>query len=783
MIYWRFKIDGTTVEEPYGWDGATFTLERSKVYHGLDNLYTDEFTFVETGAGLIQDEFDTNGVGGSLDFLIEKSCDNITFETVFEGIINLMSFEKLNNEITVQIENSSFDRVFKNRIDMPVDLLQGVSVDGVTINTIDPVTVRLHSKEIQFKTNWELPELLPDSTPWGCTDIGGEDPNAIFSWEFFIPSGNPAAQFALSINPALAKISEEHEKTFDIFGFNPDYRGPEVSDFPISVGDFFYKNTSTLESTILLNLRLKFKSKLDANCNDSGVVEDDQTYIYYSIINEDGSQASETNVYFRDAVNTPFPGAEPYTFDVDVTDGRTLTIQPGQVVYLIISRYGQFVSGVTGDNRDIIVEYGFWFDEPNCTLQLVENDKTIPSDCKGFYVYEAFSKISSLITGQNDCFRSDYFSRALPVMQPVDLEPETDGKGWNSLITRGTLIRKMEQSNNTDYPFTMSFKDLFDAMDCRYNLGMRIETVDDVKYIRVEPKYFFYSTSPSPVSYEFVTDIKESVNVDSIFSLFNSGYQKWEMNIAKANGIDEFNSPRTWRNINKNAKNTLDRVCKFVTSGYLIEFTRREQFRAVPTTNFETDNDNFFIAVNRQSVTSTKYSDDGTSDTYDKGEVSEIGYADSYTVYATVVNILNAETSYNLRHSPFEMAMCWADYLGITQTVWNLASSKGNIQLKKWYQEVPSQIEYPSPGYPTFGFFEYNDINSSLRNRLLFSQLNSEFEIPITFEEYNDLITNSEKRIAYFCGSSDGDGFEGYISSIKYRPNVDGIASFKLNKY
>jgi hypothetical protein len=255
------------------------------------------------------------------------------------------------------------------------------------------------------------------------------------------------------------------------------------------------------------------------------------------------------------------------------------------------------------------------------------------------------------------------------------------------------------------------------------------------------------------------------------------------MNIAKVNGIDEFNSPRSWKCANKNANKTLDRVNKFIASGYLIEFTRREQFRKVPTTSFETDTEKFFIAVNREPITSVRHSLDGESESYDEGEVSEIGFGNvgDYIVYQTVEGVINGASCYNLRHSPFEAAMCWADFLGITQAVWTLAKSEGNISMKKWYNEIPSQIEYPNPSYPTFGFYEYDNIDSGLRDRLLFGQLNAEFEIPMDFETFNYLINNSQEKINYFCGDNSGTPASGWIASIKYRPNVDGMALIKLN--
>jgi hypothetical protein len=359
-------------------------------------------------------------------------------------------------------------------------------------------------------------------------------------------------------------------------------------------------------------------------------------------------------------------------------------------------------------------------------------------------------------------------------MQPVDLEPETDGKGWNNLITQGLLIRNMKQGAN-DYPFQMSFKELFDAMDCRYNLGMRIEKDGDDYFIRVEPKYYFYESEPNDVSFEYVSDIKETVNTDVIYNVFNSGYQKWQMNIAKINGIDEFNSPRTWKCSNKNANKTLDRVCKFIASGYLIEFTRREQFRKVPTTSFETDTEKFFIALNRVTVTSTKYTDDGTSDTYGLGEVSE-----TLEAFDNVSNVLNPSTCYNLRHTPREMAASWMNFLGITKDEWHVAAEAGNGIIFRRYTEFPSNSDLR---YILSAVKDNYYVSLSLIfNTKLIGQLNVEFEVNLTFEQFNQITQNSFKRIAYFCSDIDSDGAEGWISSIKFRPNVDGTAQIKLNK-
>lgn len=164
MLVYRFKINGVEVSEPTSWDGEEFVLARSKEYFGFENSYSLSLRFWGDGAAIIKTAYSTQGIESMLDFIVEKSCDGVTYTPIIQGILNCANYSELNGEVAVMLEESSFARTFKNRIDNVVNLYDTKAIDGQTLSDVQPIEIAMQSKTIkQFSILKQNDALLSES--------------------------------------------------------------------------------------------------------------------------------------------------------------------------------------------------------------------------------------------------------------------------------------------------------------------------------------------------------------------------------------------------------------------------------------------------------------------------------------------------------------------------------------------------------------------------------------------------------------------------------------------
>ncbi|MBI1692785.1 MAG: hypothetical protein FYV88_5080, partial [Bacteroidetes bacterium] len=215
---------------------------------------------------------------------------------------------------------------------------------------------------------------------------------------------------------------------------------------------------------------------------------------------------------------------------------------------------------------------------------------TDPTSCKVYMINESFARITEAISEGCMTMYSDYLGR-------TDAEPYTsisDGCGALESITKGLLIRRATLQGNEPV-MAVSFKDLFEAFCSIHNLGYGIEddSTTGGKMIRIEPmEYFFPSTIIFSADKIPMVDFANSTAKQ--YGKFNFGYEKFEA--EEFNGLDEFLSKREYRSP-LNSKNILEQVCKFISSGYSIEVTRR--IGNADSKDWRLDNEYFVICLKR----------------------------------------------------------------------------------------------------------------------------------------------------------------------------------------
>lgn len=708
MLVYRFKINDTIVEEPTSWDGEEFVLARSKEYFGFENSYSLTLKFWNNGAAIIKTAYDVQGIEAMLDFVVEKSCDGVAFTPIISGILNCATYSELNGEVSVMLEESSFQRTFKNRIDNEVNLYSTTTIDGQELSTINPIDVTLQSKTIkQFSTIKQNSALLSINA----------------SSNYTIETENNFLFFPLQIEVNDLKNVNEVLTFFHL-------KAPPLRDFatPIFINAF-----TGLESNITVSYQLQ------GNFIHETV---DSTRYIYSIFFSYGSFADENVTYivsptlYENAQNIPINLSGSFLIPGS-TEKVWLTI--AFVNYQNLNTSSPSASFFTlNSNSENFVKFN-------------SDTEFAPTTSKVFPLFSALEKVLEITTGVPDALRSDFFNDS--------------GCGGLMSITNGLALRNMLQKDLTPFPINVSFSKLYKILDSIYCIGMNIEwDLEDEKWVvRIEPRSYFYAKTHI-LTFDNVSDITIKANLNHYFSEIAIGYQKWQLNNGQLNGIDEFNTPRSYSIRNKNAKNKLEKKCDAIAGGYPIEFTRRQQYSIETTKDFETDNDLFIICLNR--VVQGEYAI-GTTNERDE-------------LFPTVLNLISPETAYNLRISPARNMVRWLRYIKIScakvDKFIKFSTSEGNALMKSTSIsscDITVQIDEHAN-------FETGVNGFSQANNELFEPQTISFEKPFDFATFAQLQGNSKVpvRINTKCGKV----FKAFLESVKFKPNGKdgGSAEFEF---
>jgi hypothetical protein len=716
-IAWRFSINGTQVEEPIGWDAIQFKLQRDDQFSGLENMLSENIVYDGVGGALIKAAYETDGIDAPLVYLVEYSCDRITYVTRFTGILNCISYKEVNGVVTVKAEPSGFHRKVKNRLDVPVNLMSSTSIGGEAMSTIDPFDLGMHSKIILYESDFIQDPTRPQLDRAPGPGVGTGDTYAY---------------------PLIATLSDLQETT-DTSTFEP------AIDNPLLYSGAIYPPGVTLR-TITIEGNLIF----DITWYDIVV------RLYLAAKDADGNplETIELDDFLLDEIN-------PQSESVNLTFSHSIDLPVDSYLYLYFEVTGEGSGGV----NSLLIDF-----DANSTLSLSEESEYPSTTAKSYLLHEVFAKLAESMTDVQDSFKSDFFGRTNSSPRTYD----TNGCGAWVAFTNGLNIRKMLDKNGNIFPITTSFNDLFESCNAEWNLGMRIEKDDTGKeFIRVEPKEYFYNLS-SVITLSNVADIETVPAIDLIYNEFEVGYDKWNLNIGKVSGIDEFNSKRNYSVPMEKAKKKLSAMSKIIAAGYTIEQTRRQQYDVNTTADFETDNDLFFICTNIAPVTSSLYTTPPVSTLYEAGTVSERN--ENFT---SIDNLLSPETAYNLRLSPARMAIKWwktlagALYYKAPATV-KFISGTGNYQEED--QQTDSCNTYDEIIQQDQGLTSDNIIGTDVDPLYIPNYVN--FQYPLTWENFLLLEANSEKVLQFSCN---GTIRRGFIKTLEFEPNSDGdTARFKL---
>lgn len=325
-------------------------------------------------------------------------------------------------------------------------------------------------------------------------------------------------------------------------------------------------------------------------------------------------------------------------------------------------------------------------------------------------------------------------------------------------ITSGISLRDFGTQCN------VSFEELFDAINAIYCIGVGYSE-QDADNLLIERIDYFYN--PEAILDFGNIDLyqskyKATVKMDEYFNRFKIGYNSWLQD--EVNTIDEFNTVREYAIPIKNTDNSREYICNFIASGYSIEWQRRQRY----TVDSNLDSEKFIICVGRSlNVTNTT-----TITLPDSSSVTvphHIYRAEVGVNFAS--NIIDPESIYNWRVSPFAMARHWSPVFA--PVVWHkldntpeplqfVAGEANFIACGEAVNNNDSSVQSAIP------ITQHCENDNVMHNDEYFSQPEEiDFSFPITADQfqllrtkpYNAIIVNKKpyfvKEIEYsFTGES-----------------------------
>jgi hypothetical protein len=237
-----------------------------------------------------------------------------------------------------------------------------------------------------------------------------------------------------------------------------------------------------------------------------------------------------------------------------------------------------------------------------------------------YQIYESFLKISQLITGNSNPFKSDFFGRTDTPLTTYT----TDGELANIFI--GKKLRGLEITS-----FATSLDNLFDTMNSIYDLGLGVEKIGGVDKVVIEDiRYFFNDNVILDISDRIDERyIKREVIPEYFYNSAKTGYNKFDYEANQ--GLEEYNISSLFSLPVKVIDNEFNNIVKLRGDTRGMMLLRQKPIINNPTEDVKGDDDIFILKTLR----------DGSN-----------FIAETDEDFSLVEFSLGSSNSYNLKYTP-----------------------------------------------------------------------------------------------------------------------------------
>ena len=145
----------------------------------------------------------------------------------------------------------------------------------------------------------------------------------------------------------------------------------------------------------------------------------------------------------------------------------------------------------------------------------IDSTEITPIGRNGFNLFDAMKRVVEVISDNQISIRSDYFDPAIDNQGHINTPQK-----WCALMTG----RELRFAAHSTFP-VLEYKELMRDVNKLFNIAVALE-VDEAtkkKFLRIEPKAYFFKNNLNAYRYEDAYDIDQSIEEDLFFSVMEFG--------------------------------------------------------------------------------------------------------------------------------------------------------------------------------------------------------------------------------------------------------------------
>lgn len=712
------------------WQDAEKVIKRSDKYDGITYVFTNEFIFIGNIVRLI-DIARANGIGEELGIEI-WSLDEETLDHVqeYSGLVDLPSAKKEINasgniQYTITTKQVGFESDFDFSFDTEVNLTEPTDLKGNPILEFARPFDYVGLQQLSLERVVDVERVGEDSFDAGQSiSYQGSRHKYYFYTINHNQINRSELEGAFQDHPTREYTDYVYEgpdptgvPLFNLSGeLSPLRNSPES---PINLGLYILKAKETGLYTIKYDWDFDFAFQAQGTAQ----VLNFRYWLLIVIVNRANHLYPDLTVLEAPNSRVTGLGIDRRRYEFNSSSLPSLNLQlnlNAEEELYIIPMQGNTVNPLVSGNvstRSSLITVN------KSNLRIEEVSKFGQTNATSYLAHEAFSRLTNKITGKFNGFRSSFYGR-------TDSQPRTydeDGPGSLTAFMNGQHLRGWTIGNagGSEKEFNTSFKDLFESEQAKHNIGLGVINNEIV----IEDINFFYDKNTELLDLGCIPNLEIEYDLDEYYNRVEVGYSEWKNQENKGGaGLEEFNASKKYNT----ELNVIDKVLKifskYITAGYTIETTRREQRFLNEEKETQNDLKNFAIALLR---TSTQI---GSATSENPAFVNETFTGDSSNPWELVEGVSFPFETYNIRWQPARMIRNWGNRIRLSIDNSNkellLQVTNGN---KNFRSKLKSESEAVSEG---------DNITSSQLDPSLFNGELYTFEQRLTNDQIKAIETN-----------------------------------------
>ena len=752
----RYKLNHNptgqqTVQEPKGFRDDDNEYVRDKSFHGIFPQMTNNLTFYNDGGYFIENIYSQYGINAEIILTKEeRNPKTDVWEQSYTGFLDLSTYSKENEGVSIKFVSSGLLRVIKARQNEKIELDRLDTLNGDTIPYLEPSEVALDGRDILLKSLLETQEI--DSS----TDN--------FSMRFQTKNSRTA-----SLAVPMAEIYSSDVKIFapNEFSFTST---PDIG----RVESLFYLPNDR-DKILNINIKCGFDIVQPSSIDISDISSDANLRLYL-VIFENGESYNvkdriplSGNIIYRNGLRLTRVDASYVNSSFELLTGESLSLQ----WYGGASSWGSFVGPVG-------ISYGYIrprFDNIISSINIIEDSEFDGTKSKVHFPFEVASRFLKLFTNQDDILVSN-------VLGKTENGYSEDGEASLIAMAHGFWIRGFSKDDDVEIneenrykSMTTNFKEFYESYFDVWSLGAGIEKVGFKEIFRIEKLDYFYNKNvlirlgkvvDGRFEYVQVSNVKRSLNKDEFISGIEIGYDKGG-DYEEAVGLDEYNTKTTFTTVIDKIEQKYKATSKYRADSYGAEFARRKSYFRFPTEDTKYDNSIWLFDLIRNPLSVI---------------FKQRLWQDDFSEEPT--GVFSPDTAQNLRLSPFNILLRhgWRIGSGLVKYPLNFIRYGSSIA----NSSLTTKLKLAD--YPQYGGVAYSE-NGNILNKDL-EQARTDGEV-IEFDYYvdYDLLQKVQgktvilgKEIQNFYGlisfkNENGDIEEGYLDKLS--PN--GVGKWTIKRF